>query len=86
MAAGALRLTTEEMTRLAPERLLPGEPVYRLPEQVGMAVVPGVPLDHVAHDPAQAGGLAVGPGSLGQLSMAGVGQRFGDQGARGPRR
>ncbi len=43
--------------------------------------MPGVLLDHVAHDPAQAGGPAVGPGAPGQLLQAAVGQRLGDQGA-----
>jgi hypothetical protein len=36
---------------LSARRLLPGEPVHRLPEEVGMAVVPRVLLDHVAQDP-----------------------------------
>ena len=40
-------------------RLLPGEPVDRFPEEVGMAVVPRVLLDHVEQDPAQAGASAV---------------------------
>ena len=35
-------------------RLLPGETVDGLADQVGMAVVPGVLLDHVDHDPPQA--------------------------------
>jgi hypothetical protein len=44
-----------------PPRLLPGEPVHRLPEQVGMAVVPRVLLDQVEQDPSQARGPTVGP-------------------------
>src|SRR5438105_83195 len=40
-------------------------PVHRLAEQVGMAIVPRVLLDHVDQDPTQAGCTAVGPGTLG---------------------
>src|SRR6266705_88093 len=38
-------------TGLSARRLLPGEPVHRLPEEVGMAVVPRVLLDQVDQDP-----------------------------------
>src|ERR1035438_7861014 len=66
---------------LSARRLLPGEPVHRLPEEVGMAVVPGVLLDQVEQDPSQAGCPAVGQGAPGQPVQAAVGQRLRDQGA-----
>src|ERR1017187_9609220 len=60
-------------------RLLPGEPVHRCPEEVGMADVPRVLLDQVEQDPPQAGCPAVGPGAPGQLLQAAVGQRLRDR-------
>ena len=48
--------------------LLAGDSVDRLSDQVGMAVVPRVLLDHVDEDPAQARASAVGPGPLGQTA------------------
>jgi hypothetical protein len=41
-----------------------------------MAVVPGVLLDQVTHDPPQAGGPAIGPDAAGQPVQASVGQRL----------
>jgi hypothetical protein len=61
--------------------LLSHEPVHRLPNQVGMAVVPRVLLDHVDHDPTQAGCAAVGPGAPRELIQAAVGQHLSDEGA-----
>src|SRR5437879_12946126 len=55
---------------LSARRLLPGLPVHRLPEEVGMAVVPRVLLDHMAQDPSQAGCRSIGPGSTGQAMRA----------------
>src|SRR5262249_7909714 len=62
-------------------RLLPGEPAPRLRDEVGMAVVPGVLLDHVDQDPPQAGRPPVGPGAPGQPPQAAIGQRLRGQGA-----
>src|SRR5262252_9475631 len=55
---------------LRARRLLPGEPVHRLPEEVGMAVVPRVLLDQVEQDPSQAGCPTVGPGAPGESLQA----------------
>ena len=64
--------------RSGPE-LLPGLAVDRLADQVGVAVVPGVLLDHVDEDPAQAGRPAVGPCLLSRLVQPAAGQRVRDQ-------
>src|SRR3990172_3959936 len=66
---------------LCARRLLAGEPVNRLPDEVGMAVVPRVLLDHVDQDPSQAGCPTVGPGAPRQPLKAALGQRLRDQGA-----
>ena len=55
-------------------RVLTGEPVYRLAEEVGVAGVPAVLLDQVAHEAPQAGVAAVGPGDVDELAGAAVGQ------------
>ena len=47
-------------------RLGPGLSVDRLAEEVCVAVVPGVLLDHVQQDPAQRDWLAVGGGAGGE--------------------
>ncbi len=44
---------TPELT--SARRVLPGEPVHRLPDEVGMADVPRVLLDQVDQDAPQAG-------------------------------
>ena len=62
-------------------RLLAGEPVNRLPDEVGVAVVPRVLLDHVDQDPSQAWCLTAGPGAPGQPLQAAVGQCLRHQGA-----
>src|SRR5579872_7358958 len=63
--------------RSGPDLLLfADEPVHRLPDEVGMAVVPRVLLDHVAHDPPQTGSAAVGPGAPGQAVQPPIRQRF----------
>src|SRR5712691_7886138 len=69
-ATSAARRTAREaparidaMLQRSVRRLLPGLPVHRLPEEVGMAVVPPVLLDHVDQDPSQAGRLTVRPGA-----------------------
>ena len=59
--------------------LLPHRPVHRFPDEIGVAVVPGVLLDHVNQDPAQAGGLTGGPGTPGKLPQAIVRQGFGQK-------
>src|SRR6266567_2141307 len=66
---------------LSARRLLAGEPVHRLPEEVGMAVVPRVLLDQMEQDPSQAGCPTVGPGAPGQPLQAAVGHCLRDQGA-----
>src|SRR5580658_4186941 len=81
----ATRNTLEQVLICWPEwpqpgpELLPGLPVDRLPQQVRMAVVPGVLLDHVAQDPAQARRPAVGPRAPGELIEAAVGEGLSNQ-------
>jgi hypothetical protein len=43
-------------------RILPDEPVYRLPDEVGMADVPGILLDQVDQEATQARGPTSGKG------------------------
>src|SRR5690348_17406342 len=60
-------------------RILPGEPVDRLPDEVGMADVPGVLLDEVDQDAPQAGCLTAGAAPPGQLPQAAGDQRLADR-------
>lgn len=53
--------------------LFAGEPVDRFTDQVGVAVVPRVLLDHVDEDPTQTRRPTVGPLALSQLVQAAVG-------------
>ena len=62
-------------------RIVPDEPVHRLPDEVGMADVPRVLLDQVDQETPQAGCPTVGPGALGQLVQAAVGQHLRGHGA-----
>ncbi len=48
-------------TQTASASLLPRLPVHRRPEEIGVAVVLRVLLDHVADDPSQAGSSTVLP-------------------------
>ena len=57
---------------------LAGGAVDRLADEVGVAVVAGVLLDHVHEDPAQAGSSAVGPGAPRRLRQAAVRQHLGE--------
>jgi hypothetical protein len=61
-----------------PLPLLPREPIHRLPEQVGVAIVSRVLLDHVDHDPPQAGRPTIGPGARRQPVQAAVVHCFRD--------
>jgi hypothetical protein len=45
----------------SPRRIVPDESVYRLPDEVGMPIVPRVLLDHVDQDVAQAGQFVAAP-------------------------
>ena len=54
-------------------RVLAGQSVYRLAEEVGVPGVPAVFLDQVADEPAQAGVAAVKPGDVDQLGESAVG-------------
>jgi hypothetical protein len=49
----------------------PGEPVHRLPEEVGLTVVPSVLLDQVEQDPSQAGRLTASVGAPAKPLQAG---------------
>src|ERR1700756_5230074 len=49
--------------------LHPGDAVDALPKQVGVAVVPGVLLDHVDVDPPEAAVLLHEAASIGQLTL-----------------
>jgi len=53
--ATAWRLSLEENRSVLPRRVFADDPVDRLPDQVGVAVVPCVLLDQVDQDPPQAG-------------------------------
>src|SRR5699024_2363624 len=57
--------------------LFAGGAVDRLPDEIGMAVVPGVLLDHVHDDPAQARALTIrpAPGSE-SVQVIGAGERI----------
>src|SRR5262249_8621758 len=69
--AGLLRSWTHRPPPPLPDVvLLAGLAVHGLAEQVGVAVVPGVLLDHVHQDPAQARRLIVGPWAFGELAQA----------------
>jgi hypothetical protein len=61
--------------------LFAGLAVNRLAENVGVAVMAGILLDHVAQDPAQARCLAVRPGTLGQLAEVAIRQCLREQSA-----
>src|SRR6266571_5474016 len=61
--------------------ILSDKPIDRLPDEVGMAHVACVLLDHVNEEPSQAGGPAVGPGAGGEPVQAAGGDRLGYQGA-----
>jgi len=50
--------------------ILSDKPIDRLPDEVGMAHVACVLLDHVNEEPSQAGGPAVGPGAGGEPVQA----------------
>src|SRR5215218_6664413 len=69
--AGEVRLV--ERGRL-PWRIVPDESVHRLSDEVGMAVVPRVLLDHVDQDVAQAGQPVAAP-----LLRTALGQDRGEQ-------
>src|SRR5688572_20110814 len=58
-------------------RILAGEPVDRLPDQVSVAIVPRVLLDQVDQDPPQAGRLTVWGREPAQMVQATVRQRLG---------
>ncbi len=62
-------------------RVLPDHAVDRLAEEVGVAGVPGVLLDHVYEHAADARGLSVGPDELGEPARVAVGQHHGEVGA-----
>src|SRR5258708_391572 len=62
-------------------RILSDEPVYRFPDQVGVADVPRVLLDDVDQQTPQAGCPTVGPGAPDQLIQPAAGQRLCDRGA-----
>ena len=62
-------------------RVLSGEPVHRLPDEVGVADVPRVLLDQVDQDAPQAGRPAVRSLMPGELAQVAVGQGLGDRGA-----
>ena len=55
--------------------LLAGTPVHRFADEIGVAVVSRVLLDHVEQDPSQAGCRAVGPSAPGQPPEATLLQR-----------
>src|SRR5699024_897196 len=56
--------------------LFAGGPVDRLADEIGMAVVPGVLLDHVHDDPAQARALTIRPAPRSESVQAiGAGER-----------
>ena len=63
-AVRSLKLLPGEKPSL---RLLAGEPVHRFAEEVGVAVVPRVLLDHVDDDPSQGWCATVGPRAPGRL-------------------
>ena len=62
-------------------RVLAGQSVHRLAEQVGVPGVPAVFLDQVADEPAQAGMAAIGPADVDQLGEPAVGQGRSEPGA-----
>jgi hypothetical protein len=66
---------------LVEDDTFPDESVHGLPDEVGMAVVPRVLLDHVDHDAPQAGCLTTDAGVRAQRVQAAVGQRLRDRGA-----
>src|SRR6185437_10483696 len=58
--AGVTLVRIDELKQpSAPAPLLPDAPVESLPEQIGVAIVPGVLLDHVPQDISQGESLAV---------------------------
>jgi hypothetical protein len=62
-------------------RVLTGQSVDRLAEQVGVPCAPAVFLDQVADESAQAGTAAVGPGDVDQLGEPALGQGHSEPGA-----
>src|SRR3712207_3559827 len=59
-----------------PAAAIPRRARHRLPQEVGMAIVPRVLLDRVAQDPSQAGRPTVGPRAPGPAAPGPVGQRL----------